>query len=119
MKTYHITYTEINRYPVEIEANSREEAQGKLYDNFSEYIDILRPDDTEIELEFAEEAEPNEKPLKEYEIVYWEKLATKIVIPAHTEEEAEEILERDYLNPGVDLYDLECVDSSWTLVNPD
>ena len=54
MKTYHILYTEINRYPVEIEAESREDAQGKLYDNFNDYIDTLCPDDTEISLEISE-----------------------------------------------------------------
>lgn len=57
MKTYHITYTEINHYPVEIEANSPGEAEEKLYDNFSDYVDTLRPDNTEISIEISEENE--------------------------------------------------------------
>lgn len=69
--------------------------------------------------DLAEPDEPDEPPMKEYEIFYWEKLASRFVIPAHSPEEAAEIFERDYLNPGIDVYDLECVDSDWNLVNPD
>lgn len=66
-----------------------------------------------------EPEEPEEEPVKEYEIFYWEKLAGRFVVNAHSAEEAAKIFDRDYLEPGIDLDDLECVDSDWILVNPD
>lgn len=65
------------------------------------------------------EEDPAAEPLKEYEFIVWEKLAQRIVIPADSEADAIEILERDYLEPGIDICDMEVVDSSWNLMNPD
>ena len=103
----------------QLEGYTAEDALHILQNEYGFTDDEIRALGLDYLFDLVEPDEPEEEPLKEYEIFYWEKLAQEIVIPAHSKEEAKAIFERDYLNPGLDSYEMEVIDSDWTIVNPD
>ena len=122
MKTELTTDRLIHAINNQLEGYTAEDALNILRDEYRFTDDEIRALGLDYLFDLTEPdepTEPDEEPLKEYEIIYWEKLAQRIVIPAHSEEEAKTIFERDFLTPGFDSYEMEFVDSDWTLVNPD
>lgn len=121
MKSAEMTETLIRAIQNYAEYYLAEHDESALYESLSTLFNLSDADIDAIGLGrlIPEPNEPDEEPLKEYEIVYWEKLAQEIVIPAHSPEEAKAIFERDYLTLGLDSYEMEVIDSDWTIVNPD